>query len=134
MELNIPLGESGQFASSAEYGLYIKALDWCMSQARNNRDELPTEWFVPDSVINAWNERRSAKRLVAHGKWRHDDYRGGYVFVYLYRRNEPGRIRKERIRDRNRHRNPPVLDSNSYRELSEIPPESRWEFGSGDAR
>ncbi|OBK53141.1 hypothetical protein [Mycobacterium kubicae] len=130
MELHIPVGESDQFNTCAEYGLYIKALDWCMSQARYSRDPLPVQWLVPDSVINGWNQRRAAKQLVDSGKWEHDDDRRGYVFVYVYRRNAPEQLRKERTRNQTRKQ----PRSNSRPGKGEFPPDSQWEFNSTSSR
>ena len=125
MELHIPLVEPSQFDTSSEYGLYIKALAWCANQARYDHD-LPAEWFVPDSVIAAWNERRSAKRLVANKKWKRAETRRGYLFAYLHWRNAPAQIRKERKRDRDRK-----SKAEKAGNTSKFPLDSQWELTPG---
>jgi hypothetical protein len=101
MEITQPLGEPDRFATCSEYGLYMKALDWCMRQV-HGRHAMPSEWFIPDSVVAGWNERRTANRLAVNGIWEHDEYRHGYRFVHVYRRNDPNRLRQLRKNDRAR--------------------------------
>jgi hypothetical protein len=103
VEIRIPLGEPDAFATSAEYGLYLRGLGWAMREAANSHAPLPAYWFIPDSVIYYWNERRTAKRLVADGKWEHDDELRGYRMLYVHRFNDPNYLRDKRKKDRARH-------------------------------
>jgi hypothetical protein len=129
MYIYSPVGESNKFATNAEYGLYLRALDWSMQQVLGKHDPPPAQWVVPDSVIAGWNARRTANQLVADGIWEHDDYGGGYVFVYLHRRNDPRVIQKERSRDRKRRA--AKLSRRSVQNPPETRPELRVIEGKG---
>jgi hypothetical protein len=94
-----PVGESDLFDTYAEYGLYLKALDWCV---RESGRYVPAEWVIPDSVIAAWGARRTANRLVASGIWSHDDYAGRFHFAYIAKQNDPGQLRDTRKKARER--------------------------------
>ena len=94
-----PIGESDIFPTCSEYGLYLKALDWCVREAGRY---LPAEWSIPDSVIAYWNERRTANRLAAAGIWEHDDDQRGYRFLYIAKQNTPTRLRDTRKKERER--------------------------------
>jgi hypothetical protein len=97
IERHSPVGESGYFASSAEYGLYLKALDWCLREAGRY---LPAEWVIPEWVITGWGQRRTANQLAATGIWEHDPYEHVYRFRYVYRRNTPESLRQTRTKGR----------------------------------
>ena len=58
----------------------------------------PASGSSPDSVIAYWNERRTAKRLVANGIWEHDDFLRGYRFLYVAKQSTPARLRDSRKR------------------------------------
>ena len=126
-ERHSPIGESDTFATCSEYGLYLKALDWCMREAGRY---LPSSWFIPDSVIAGWNERRTANRLVANGIWEHDDYEHGYRFGYVYRRNAPEHLRDSRKKERERKSRQRSDTPCPAGTNTDVPPESHWDNGS----
>ena len=45
IERHSPIGESDDFATCSEYGLYLKALDWCLREAGQY---LPSSWLTPN--------------------------------------------------------------------------------------
>ena len=92
-----PLGESDYFETYTQYGLYLKALDWCIREAGRY---LPASWSIPDQVIRAWGARRTANELVATGVWEHDDYERVYRFIYIDEECAPQAIRDTRKKDR----------------------------------
>jgi hypothetical protein len=110
-----PVGESDTFATCSEYGLYLKALDWCVRNAGRN---LPSEWVIPDSVIAGWNERRTANRLAANGIWEHDDYEHVYRFRYISKQNTPARLRDSRKKQREKK----ARQRRSDTDVADVPP------------
>lgn len=91
-ERRSPVGESDTFETCSEYGLYLKALDWCIENFRPVGGVIPVRWTIPDAIVTSWNERRTANRLVANGIWGHDDYENCYLFLYCYKTNTPAAI------------------------------------------
>jgi hypothetical protein len=82
--------------TTSTLGLYTRAGSWCMSQVRYRpSNEIPPEWFVPDSQVKAWcGSVRPANSLVPAGLWYRA--RGGYGFAWIRDENTADALRAKR--------------------------------------
>ncbi len=83
--------------STCSLGLYVRAGSWCMSQVRYRPEaEIPSEWFVPTSLVKGWGAMRQANELVAEGIW--NPTTGGWFYAWIRWNNTADYVRRERKR------------------------------------
>ena len=86
--------------------LYIDAGAWAMEQVFNKRVELPSEWFIPASLVREWGKKNAATALVRHGIWERAELDGaaGYIYAWIHFENTPSYLAAKREKYRSDHR------------------------------